>query len=242
VRVYPIAIDAVALAAEAATPRVKARIERFRQESGERKLIVRVDRTELTKNIQRGFLGFECFLLRYPEWRGRVRFLALLNPSRPSVPEYRAYTDECLRTAERINDELGEEGWQPIDVRVQDDFDDAVAAYVLYDVLLVNPTFDGMNLVAKEGPAVNRRRGVLVLSRNTGAHQELRRHAIPVNPFDLEETAEAIHTALEMPQDERARRSAGLRSAVRRNDPERWVAAQLADLATQPGRSVRGAR
>jgi trehalose 6-phosphate synthase len=241
VRVYPIAIDADALADLASSTEVKVRIERFRRERGERKLIVRVDRTELTKNILRGFLGFECFLLRYPEWKGRVRFLALLNPSRSSVPEYRAYTDECLQTAKRINTELGDGSWTPIDVRIQDDFDDAVAAYVLYDVLMVNPTFDGMNLVAKEGPAVNRHRGQLVLSRNTGAFQELYRHVVPVNPFDIDETAEALRTALEMPDDERARRSRSLRAAVRRNGPERWVAAQLADLRKAPSQALTSA-
>ncbi len=230
VRVYPIAVDADALVELAKTEsvvRARRRIERWR---GEAKLILRVDRTELTKNIHRGFVAFEHFLLAHPEWRRRVRFLALLNPSRRRVPEYRAYTRECLREAERINDELGDEDWHPIDVRVKDDYVSAVAAYGLYDVLLVNPIFDGMNLVAKEGPAVNRRRGVVILSRNAGAYQELGRHTVPVNPFDVAETAEAIRTALEMPTRERTAMARALRSAVVRNRPERWVRAQLRDL------------
>src|SRR5207249_317711 len=120
--------------------RARREIERIR---GDAKLILRVDRTELTKNILRGFLGFELLLHEHPGWRRRVRFLALLNPSREAIPEYRKYLDECLATAERINEELGEADWQPIEVAVRDDVATAVAAYGLYDVLLVNPTFDG---------------------------------------------------------------------------------------------------
>lgn len=230
VRLYPIGIDAEALRAQAESEEVASARRRLSRWRGDASLILRVDRTELSKNILRGFLAYEYFLLRHPRWRRRVRFLALLNPSRRAVPEYRAYTRECLRTAERINDELGEDDWQPIEVSVKDDFVAAVAAYGQYDVLLVNPTYDGMNLVAKEGPAVNRRRGVLVLSQNAGAAAELGRHALTVNPFDLAETGEAIRSALEMPEDERSRRARSLRALVRRTRPEDWVRAQLEDL------------
>jgi trehalose 6-phosphate synthase len=154
----------------------------------------------------------------------------MLNPSRESVPEYRAYTRECLRTADRINDELGDEDWQPVDVRVRDDYPMALASYRLYDVLLVNPVIDGMNLVAKEGPILNRRHGALVLSENAGAYQELGPHVLAVNPFDVLETAEALHEGLSMEEAERARRASRLRAAVRRNRLDRWVQAQLDDL------------
>jgi trehalose 6-phosphate synthase len=167
-----------------------------------------------------------------------VRFLALLSPSRTEVPEYRAYAEECLAEADRVNREFGHEGWEPIEVRVKDDYAGAIAAYGLYDVLLVNPIYDGMNLVAMEGPVLNRRHGLLVLSRNAGAYWRLGRYALAVNPFDLGEMADAIATALEMPADERARRARGLSRLVLSNPPQRWVGAQLDDLERMRRRRV----
>ena len=230
VRTYPIAIDAHALRAQAASPGVRRVRRELARWKGDAKLILRVDRTELSKNILRGFLAYEALLQQAPEWRGRVRFLGLFNPSRRAIPEYRSYTRECLRAAERINAELGTPDWQPVAVVVRDDIDRAVAAYTMYDVLMVNPVFDGMNLVAMEGPTVNRTAGVLVLSRNAGADSLLGRHALSVNPFDLAETLDALRAALEMPQEERARRAVGLRRAVAANPPSRWVNRQLVDL------------
>jgi trehalose 6-phosphate synthase len=146
------------------------------------------------------------------------------------IPEYREYAEQCFAEATRINEELGERDWQPIEVRVKEDYLGALAAYGLYDVLFVNPVFDGMNLVAMEGPLLNRRGGVLVLSRNAGAYFRLGRYAIPVNPFDCTEMADALNTALEMPHDERTRRARGLSRLVLANPPERWVRSQLEDL------------
>jgi trehalose 6-phosphate synthase len=237
VRTYPIAIDAQGLRKQAASPEVRRVRRELTKWKGDAKMILRVDRTELSKNILRGFLAYETLLQQSPEWRGRVRFLALFNPSRRAIPEYRSYTRECLRTAERINAELGTPDWQPVTVVVRDDIHRAVAAYTMYDVLMVNPVFDGMNLVAMEGPTVNRTAGVLVLSRNAGADAVLGRHALSVNPFDLGETVDALRAALEMPQDERARRAAGLRRAVVANPPARWVNRQLADLERSAARS-----
>jgi trehalose 6-phosphate synthase len=230
VRVYPISIEVDALQQEARSESVARARTDMRRWLGERKLVLRVDRTDLSKNILRGLLAFESFLRIHPGWRRRVIHLALLNPSRESVPEYRAYTRECVRTADRINDELGDEDWQPVDVRVRDDYPMALAAYSLYDALLVNPVIDGMNLVAKEGPILNRRHGVLILSENAGAYQELGPHVLAVNPFDVIGTAHAIHAALSMEESERARRASRLRSTVRRNRLDRWVQAQLDDL------------
>ena len=156
--------------------------------------------------------------------------MALLNPSRQAIPEYRTYLDECLEIVGRINEEFGDRHRMPIVTSVKDDFPLSVAAYTMYDALMVNPVLDGMNLVAKEGPILNRRRGALILSTNAGAFDELGRHAIPVDPFDLLDQAEAIRRALEMPADERARRARGLRAAVRRNPLDRWVRSQLDDL------------
>lgn len=234
VRLYPISIDIEALKARAGTPAVARARRRIRRLVGNARLLLRVDRAELSKNILRGFQAYEAFLVEHPEWRRRVRFLALLNPSRTELPEYADYIRECCDEAERINRELGEENWQPVEVSLEDDHDLAVAAFGMYDVLLVNPVYDGMNLVAKEGPSLNRRRGVLILSENAGAHEELGRHAIGINPFDVRATAEAIATALDMGPEERTRRALGLRRAVRRGSVDRWIGAQLEDLHAGP--------
>jgi trehalose 6-phosphate synthase len=230
VRIHPISIDPAAMRADAATPEVARLRRELNRWRGDNRLILRVDRLELSKNIVRGFRAYALFLRTHPEWRRRVRFLALLSPSRMDLPEYREYGAECLAAAEEVNREFGEEGWQPVEVRVKDDHPGALAAYGIYDVLLVNPIFDGMNLVAMEGPLLNRRGGVLVLSRNAGAYWRMGRHALAINPFDLRETAEAIAHALEMPREERLRQARNLSRLVLTNPPERWVRAQLEDL------------
>jgi trehalose 6-phosphate synthase len=168
-----------------------------------------------------------------------VLFLALLHPSRRSIPEYRAYTEECLAVAERINAEFREPGWKPIEVEIQDDFDQVLAAYTLYDVLVVNTLYDGMNLVAKEGPLLNRREGVLILSRNAGAFAELGEQAVPVDPIDVSGTAEAMHGALSLEPDERAARARALRKLAAARTPARWAEEQLRDLAGGPATTGR---
>jgi trehalose 6-phosphate synthase len=230
VRIHPISVDARALRESATEPQSRRRRREINRWRGNQRLILRVDRLELSKNIVRGFQAYELLLHRKRAWRGRVAFLALLSPSRMELDAYRTYAEECLAEAERINQELGEPDWSPIDIRVLDDYVGAVAAYGLYDVLMVNPVIDGMNLVAMEGPLLNRRHGVLVLSRNAGAFGRLGRYALPVNPFDIGEMADALGTALDMPMDERQRRARGLSRLVLSNPPERWVGGQLEDL------------
>jgi trehalose 6-phosphate synthase len=206
------------------------------------RLIVRVDRTDPSKNIVRGFRAFELFLAEHPEWHRRVTMLALLDPSRQAVPEYAAYLREIERAVADVNGRFATDGWLPVDLQVADNFPQSVAAYKQYDVLLVNAVFDGLNLVAKEGPLVNTRDGVLVLSENAGAHEELAPWSLTVNPFDVAGQADALHAALTMPEDERRRRAAGLREQVRSNDIAAWTEAQLADfdaaLARRGSRNV----
>ncbi|CAN5800987.1 trehalose-6-phosphate synthase [soil metagenome] len=238
VRPFPVAVSAEPLRETANRPEADDVRAELREWAGDARIILRVDRLEPSKNILRGFLAYELFLRRNPGWAGSVRFLCLFNPSREDVPEYQNYGEECLAEAERINDELGTPTWKPIDVRVQEDYAFAVAAYDLYDVLLVNPTYDCMNLVAMEGPLVNRRDGVLVLSRNAGAFSRLGRQSLGVNPFDLAETAEALRDALEMPDEERARRARGLSRTVQAHTPANWLADQLeaVDVVRPPRR------
>ena len=229
VTAHPIAPDPAEFDELATDPRV-LEAEREIVESRPEKLVLRVDRSDPSKNIVRGFRAFELYLDAHPEMHGRVGMLALLDPSRQDIPEYAEYLGAIQREARRVNDRFVTEGWTAIDLQIADNFHQSVAAYKQYDVLLVNAIFDGLNLVAKEAPLVNARNGVLVLSENTGAHEELAEWAITVNPFDVAGQAEAIHEALELPEDERARRLEGIRAHVREHDLAAWIAAQLAGL------------
>jgi trehalose 6-phosphate synthase len=190
------------------------------------KLVLRVDRTDPSKNIVRGLEAFGLLLDTRPEWRGRVRMLALLDPSRQSIPEYVEYVAAIERTTEEINARHP----QAIDLEVADNFHRSIAAYKQFDVLLVNAVYDGMNLVAKEAPLVNTRDGVLVLSENAGAHEELADWALTVNPFDIWGQAAALHEALAMEPAERQRRRDGICAQVRAHDVHAWLDGLLADL------------
>lgn len=195
-----------------------------------RHLIVRIDRTDPSKNIVRGFIAYEKLLRYHPELRGQVQFWAFLQPSRQDVSAYVRYLRQIRQTAARINGEIGTPEWQPIRLEVAESERKAIAALKNFDVLLVNPVYDGLNLVAKEGALVNQGAGVIVLSENAGAHEELRGHVLSVNPFDVEATAAAIYTALTMPEEERRRLNEGARGVVRTNDIARWISNQVQDL------------
>ena len=194
------------------------------------RLIVRVDRTDPSKNVVRGFRAFELYLEAHPEMYERVVLLALLDPSRQDIPEYAEYLGAIQREARRVNDRFQSESWVPIDLRIADDFLGSVAAYKQFDVLFVNAIFDGLNLVAKEGPLVNTRDGVVVLSENAGVCEELGGWALTINPFDVAAQAEAIHEALAMPVTQRRDRLEAIRAHVREHDLAHWLASQLDEL------------
>jgi trehalose 6-phosphate synthase len=232
VRAYPLPIDAGAVQAVAARPRTReleAELLRRRRDH----LILRVDRADLSKNVLRGFSAFDIFLEQHPEFRERVTFIAQLMPSRTDVPEYAEYLERIEAVVAVVNHRHGSPDWMPIQLKLRDDLEEAVAAYKHYDVLIVNAMFDGMNLVAKEGPMVNERAGVSILSENTGAHEELGQFALSVNPFDLQALADSIHAALTMSRSERELRHEGLKSIVTARDPGDWVDDQLADIRTK---------
>ncbi|WP_217914265.1 alpha,alpha-trehalose-phosphate synthase (UDP-forming) [Miltoncostaea marina] len=230
VRSYPISVNAPMFEELARSPEVAAEegaiLRRRRQH-----LIVRVDRTDLSKNTLRGFKAFDVFLDRHPEFHEDITFLAQLQPTRQDVDEYVEYLGRIRDVVSRINTKHGTTDWMPIDLRVEANIHRAVAAYKHYDVLLVNPIFDGMNLIAKEAPLVNERDGVMILSENAGAHEELGHFALTINPFDIEAQAEAIHEALVMAADERSFRNQEIKRIVRENDVGKWLAAQQADIA-----------
>ncbi len=193
-------------------------------------LVLRVDRTDPSKNVVRGFRAFGLLLDQHPELHGRVGMLALLAPSRQDILEYADYVAAVERAVAEVNERFGRERWTPIVLDVADDFPRSVAGYKQFDVLLVNPVFDGLNLISKEAPLVNGRDGVLVLSENAGSHEELREWALSVNPLDVQGQADALAAALALPADERRRRAEAIRAHVRAHDIREWIAAQLADL------------
>ena len=232
VRAYPLPIDAAATCRVAASERTLS----FEKELLRRKrdsLILRVDRADLSKNVLRGFSAFDLFLEQHPEFAERVTFVAQLMPSRTDVPEYAEYLERIEALVAVVNHRHGTPDWMPIQLKLRDDLEEAMASYKHYDVLLVNAMFDGMNLVAKEGPLVNEVNGVSVLSENTGAHEELGEFALSVNPFDIQETADSIHAALTMAPEERERRMRGLQEIVTDRDPGDWIDDQLEDIRSK---------
>ena len=240
VRAYPISIDVQALRQVAWSPAV-AEYERRLGPLRGAQTIVRVDRLDPSKNVLTGFQAFEMLLARRPDLRGRVKFLSFLVPSRTGIPEYRRYAQSVFAAIEGINARYGRDGWQPIDLFYENNYPQAIAGMRLYDVLMVNSSHDGMNLVSKEGPIVNQRDGVLVLSQGAGSHEELGGSALSIAPHDVEGTARALELALAMPAAERRRRAAALRATIESNDITNWLWEQMQDIRSSWRRLPLGA-
>ena len=234
VRAYPISIDAEAVRKTAYSQEARA-YERYLPTHWNEFTILRVDRAEPSKNIIRGFHAFDRFLEAHPEFQNRVNFIAVTQPSRMDVAEYREYLDDMSATVGRINAKYAnvETGWQPVQIIMGESYPRVLAAMKWYDVLLVNSIIDGMNLVAKEGALINERSGVIILSEGAGAAMQLGDDALIVSPADIEGTAEAIYQALTMPIQERQRRAQRLRRQVERDDVSVWFRDQLADIAEE---------
>ncbi|MET4924868.1 trehalose-6-phosphate synthase [Streptomyces sp. PSRA5] len=233
--VHGLGADADFLRERANRPDVDERLAELREQIGEhegapRRTIVRVDRTELSKNIVRGMLAYRQLLTDRPEWRERVTHVAFAYPSRQDLAVYRAYTARVQEVADGINSEYGTPGWTPVVLHVKDDFARSLASYRLADVALVNPIRDGMNLVAKEIPVLSENGCALVLSREAGAYEELGADALVVNPYDVTATAAALHEALTMNADDRAARTKRLAAAATALPPQRWFLDQLEAL------------
>ncbi|MGQ4514488.1 trehalose-6-phosphate synthase [Streptomyces sp. DW26H14] len=234
--VHGLGADGDFLRERAHRPDVDDRMAALREQIGTdpsgapRRAVVRVDRTELSKNIVRGLLAYRTLLREHPSWRERVVHVAFAYPSRQDLAVYRDYTERVRQLADEVNAEFGTDGWTPVVLHVEDDFARSLAAYRLADVALVNPIRDGMNLVAKEVPVVSDHGCALVLSREAGAYEELGEDALVVNPYDISATAQALHEALSMPDDERARRTKRLGAAATALPPSRWFLDQLTEL------------
>jgi trehalose 6-phosphate synthase len=227
VRAFPISIDVQGLRRMARSKEVAELRSEIEEMIGERQLILRIERSEPSKNIIRGFRAFEEMLLTYPEYRERVMFLAILVPSRMDLGEYRDYLDEVMAAVGQINAAFATGVWEPVRVLVGEKYERAVAAMQCYDVLLVNSIADGMNLVAKEGPIVNKRHGQLVLSERTGAREQLESAALVISPCDISATAAALYKALTMPKSERRQRVRDLRKMIEQEDVYWWLCRQI---------------
>ena len=228
-RHYPISVDVprtLRLAESRGVKRQEHDLSKWRPQF----LIARIDRTDPSKNIVRGFIAYEKLLRYHPELRGKVQFWAFLQPSRQDVPVYSRYLRQIRQVAGRINSEFGQNEWVPIRLEIAESERKAIAALKNFDVLLVNPVYDGLNLVVKEGALVNQHDGVIVLSENAGAHEELREHVISINPFDVEATAAAMYAGLTMASEDRHRMNEAAREVVRANDIARWISNQVQDL------------
>jgi len=232
--VAPLGADPARLDEVAASEACRSRLERLEEELDGRTLLLRSDRVELSKNLIRGFLAFDELLEDSPQWRGRLVFLARVYSSRESLPEYLAYRTEVEHVVARVNERWGARGYTPVVLDLEDDFAATVAALRRYDMLLVNPIRDGLNLVAMEGPAVNERDGVLVLSREAGAYDDLADVAVGINPFDVTGTAAAMASGLSMSDAERRVRAAELRRRARSRIPAHWLA-EVRNAAQVPG-------
>ena len=230
VNAYPISVDCRRLTENARTSEVVQKEEIIKQIKGDCFLIYRTDRADLSKNINRGFMAYELFLQKHPEFHGKVKFLSTGMPTRQQIKEYCDYRDENYEIIDEINERYSKDGWKPIEQLFKADYSLVTAAFKHYDCLLVNPIVDGMNIVAKEGPIVNENNGVLIMSNGAGAYEELQDYSIIVNAYDISQTADAIYRAIMMSQEERARLIHGLKKIVNERNVYIWMQEQFKDI------------
>jgi trehalose 6-phosphate synthase len=229
--VAPLAPDPDDIAGVASSEGCDTELRALDMALGERKLIARVDRIELSKNLVRGFKAFDLLLDEHPQWRDKVVFGAFVYASREGLPEYLAYRQEVETEVARINRRWSTGSWTPIHLDLDDHFARSVAALRRYDALMVNPVRDGLNLVAMEGPLVNERDGVVLLSRQAGAFDHIGSHVEPIDPFDVAGTADALHRALSLDPATRQKRSAALHADVATRTPQDWFNDLLAHVS-----------
>jgi trehalose 6-phosphate synthase len=227
VRTFPLGTDADAMLQLGHRRKVDSELRVLDDVAGDRLVIGRIDRTELSKNVWRGLLAYRELLRNHPEWRGRVVHIVYNNPSREDLPAYREYTARIERLAEEIDDEFRTEDWTPLILDIVDDYPAALAVLRRSDVIFVNSVRDGMNLVVEEGLVLSERDPAVVVSREAGVAEVLGDDALLVNPFDVFGTTAALHQALSMPTEERADRAKRMRAAVVDLPPAEWFQAQL---------------
>jgi trehalose 6-phosphate synthase len=228
-KVYPLSIDVDELRRIADSPRALEYEKKLKDILGE-KTIVRVDRVEPSKNIIRGFRAYRLMLERHQDLIGKVNFLAFLVPSRTHIRQYQRYLQEVEAQVLEVNQALGNDSWQPITVFYENNYTQAIAAMKLYDVLLENSIIDGMNLVAKEGPVINTRDGLIILTETAGAYNQLKEGVLGVSPADVEGTSQAMYEAITASTEDRARRASLLTNKVEIEDILQWIYIQINDI------------
>jgi len=229
-KTYPMSVNVEEVRAIANAPRA-IEYEKSLGKSSGKQTIVRIERVEPHKNIVRGLKAYELLLKDHQELHRHVSFLALLVPSRTHIQQYRRYMDDIHAVIKQINDTYSTGDWTPIEAFIENNYAQAVAAMKIYDVLLVNTLIEGTNLIAKEGPVINLRNGVLILSKTSGAYPELASGVLAVTPTDIEDTAAAMYKAVTMDLSERENFADFLRTSIEENDLDKWLYSQLSDLA-----------
>ncbi|MSM38876.1 MAG: trehalose-6-phosphate synthase [Geobacter sp.] len=196
------------------------------------KIGIGVDRQDYTKGILERFRAVEKLLEMHEEMIGRFTFIQIAAPTRSALDDYQAFESQVRNLATRINQRFSKENWQPICLKVEHHSPEVVNHYYrAADVCMVTSLHDGMNLVAKEYVASrDDEQGVLVLSQFTGAAHELH-EALIVNPYHIEQTAEALDRALSMPDFEQRERMRSMRAMVRDFNVYRWAGRMLLDAA-----------
>ncbi|MBE9487283.1 MAG: trehalose-6-phosphate synthase [Chloroflexi bacterium] len=222
---FPISIDFEEFNQGAAVKAVEEAAWYLHEHYQGRQLLLGVDRLDYTKGIPDRFLAFERALEKYPELRRQATLIQVVVPSRTLVPDYQNLKETLDQIVGRINARFNEHGWVPIHYLYRSlDRTQLLAHYRSCEIALISPLRDGMNLVAKEYCAASvEEKGVLILSEFAGAAAQLGEHALLVNPYDIEGTADAIWQAYSMTEEERHQRMRQLRAEVRRNNVYRWV-------------------
>lgn len=237
VKSYPISVDYNGIKKMANSKEVRVKEELIKDIKGDKFLIYRTDRADLSKNIIRGFEAYDLFLKNHPEYHGKVKFLSTGKPTRQQIKEYKEYYELIQQKISEINDKYAGDGWKPIECLFRADYQLVVAAFKNYDCLLVNPIADGMNIVPKEASVVNENHGLLILSENAGCYDELKDHVLPVNPFDIKQTADAFYQAIKMSKKDRKARLSSLQDIVSQRTIYHWISEQFADFERIMGES-----
>jgi len=230
VKSYPISVDYEGIKALARSPGVLEKEKFIKEIKGDYFLFYRTDRIDLSKNIIRGFEAYELFLHKYPQYHGKVKFLTTGKPTRQQIREYHNYYYDVIEIIENINVKYATDDWKPIEWIFKADYNLVVAAFKNYDCLIVNPIADGMNIVPKESSAVNKCQGSVILSEKAGCFEELEEHVLAVNPYDISQTAEAYHQAIQMSEKERHRRLDNLKDIVAKRTIYHWISEQFEDI------------
>ncbi len=230
VRSYPISVDIDSLNEIAKSPIVNRYEKLVKEIKGNNFLIYRTDRADLSKNIIRGFQAYELFLDTHPEYLEGIKFLVTGKATRENLDDYKKYRQDIEEIIDKINLKYSTDDWQPITEIFDAPYELVIAALKNYDCLMVNPICDGMNIVSKEGAILNKKNGILILSKEAGSYDELKNYVLKVDPYDVSGTANAIFQAVNMNKKERTYKMEGLNEIIQNNTLKDWISKQFKDI------------